>query len=181
MYCSTPTGRSQSYSYYITHAKPNGKKIHIPSEPIEQQIPTWLRNITVNTELLVPIREQYQAQLNQVATVNREDKLAALGRRLSQLREEEAHLARLLITGKISEETFERLQGEWQEKRRNIQTEMADLEREAAMCIDDLDAALALMARLSDLYGRLKEREQGKLLRIIAKRIIVDVDGQVVD
>ena len=107
--------------------------------------------------------------------------MAALERRLSQLREEEAHLARLLITGKISEETFERLQGEWQEKRRNIQTEMADLEREAALCIDDLDAALALMARLSDLYSRLKEREQAKLLQIIAKRIIVDVDGQVVD
>jgi hypothetical protein len=181
LYCSTPTGRTQSYSYYITHAKPNGKKIHIPSEPIEEQIPTWLRNITVNTELLVPIRELYQTQLNQVAAVNREDKLAALERRLSQLREEEAHLARLLITGKISEETFERLQGEWQEKRHNIQIEMADLKREAAMCIDDLDAALALMARLSDLYSRLKEREQAKLLRIIAKCIIVDVDGQVVD
>jgi hypothetical protein len=58
---------------------------------------------------------------------------------------------------------------------------VADLERKAALCIDDLDAALALMARLSDLYSRLKEREQAKLLRIIAKCIIVDVDGQVVD
>lgn len=45
MYGSTPTGRSQSYAYYITQANPEGQRIHLRCHLIDMQIPLWLSNI----------------------------------------------------------------------------------------------------------------------------------------
>lgn len=57
MYVSTPSGRSQSYSYYITHAKPNGKKIHITCSIVDTQIPSLINDISVEPELVPEIRK----------------------------------------------------------------------------------------------------------------------------
>ena len=46
--------------------------------------------------------------------------------------------------------------------------------------LDDLDAALALMAIMAELYPRLEEKQQGTLLQILAKQIIVDTQGKIV-
>jgi len=44
-----------------------------------------------------------------------------------------------------------------------------------------LDAALALMTKLAILYARLERKEQAILLQIIAKRIIVNRLGEIID
>jgi len=181
MYCSTPSGRSQSYSYYITHAKPNGKKIHIPCKRVDDQIPAWLRRITVPHDAVAGIRELYRSQVKQATENNGDDKSVEFKRRLSQLKEEEAHLARLLVTGKLGEDTYDRLRAEWQEKFRHAEAHLADLERDLAMRLDDLDAALALLTRLSELCARFDEKKRSVLLTILAGRIIVGVDGEIVD
>ena len=41
MYGSTPSGRYQSYSYYITHAEIDGKALHVQCNIIDKQIPQW--------------------------------------------------------------------------------------------------------------------------------------------
>ncbi len=45
MYGSTPSGRYQSYSYYITHADVYGQALHIQCNVIDLQIPQWLQGI----------------------------------------------------------------------------------------------------------------------------------------
>jgi len=40
--------------------------------------------------------------------------------------------------------------------------------------------ALILMSKLSELFPRLKEADRTKLLQILAKRIIVDPNGEIV-
>ena len=99
MYGSTPRGRSRSYSYYITHTKPEGWKIHIPSEQIDSQIPEWLQGITVNPSIVPEIRGVYRNQVGQLTHIDREERKTELYRRLSKLREEDTRLGRLLITG----------------------------------------------------------------------------------
>jgi DNA invertase Pin-like site-specific DNA recombinase len=181
MFGSTPSGRSQSYSYYITKAKPKGTKLRIPCDVVDVQIHNWLQAIAVDPQLVPAIRELYQSQVNQMAHKDRDAKLANINRRISQLREEELRLGRLFISGKLGEEAYDRLRSEWQEKLRNAEIDLADMERDAARHLDDLDVALALLTCVSQLYGRLDEKERHTLLRILAKRIIISADGEIID
>ena len=68
---------------------------------------------------------------------------------------------------------------EWQEKVQHAANRLANRERELTSYLDDLDAAL-LLARVRMLYERLEDKERATLLQILARRIIVDVDGEAV-
>ena len=57
---------------------------------------------------------------------------------------------------------------------------MVELERDASLHLDDLDAALALMAKISDLYPGLEEKQRSTLLQILVKRIMVDAAGEII-
>jgi hypothetical protein len=181
MFGSTPSGRSRSYPYYITHAKPEGKKIHISCEVVDDQIPRWLGLITVEPILVPAIRNLYTVQLKNSADSDRGHKIAEFKHQLSRLKNEEARLGRLLISDKISEETYDELRREWQEKQRNIEINIADLERDAGLHLDDLELALVLMTQLSNLFSRFSEKERAILLQILAKKIIVNLQGEIVD
>lgn len=110
-----------------------------------------------------------------------ETRVSELNRQSSQLKEEEAKLGRLFITGKMSEEAYNQLRREWQEKVRHLELTIAELEREVTFHLDDLDAAPALMAKMAELYPRLEMKQQGTLLQILAKRIIVDPQGAIIE
>jgi DNA invertase Pin-like site-specific DNA recombinase len=181
MFVSTPSGRSRSYAYYLTHAKLDGKKIHIPCDLIESQIPGWLSGITIDTDLLPGIYNIYQSQLREATEDERSHQLVELKRQLSRLREEEARLGRLVITEQISEQTYNQLRREWQEKQRNIEVNLADLKRETATHLDNLDIALILMTKVSSLFERLADKDRLTLLQILVKRIIVDRQGEIID
>lgn len=181
MYGSTPRGRSDFYAYYITHEKPNGQKIHIPCDVIDSQIPEWLEAIQIKTELIPAIKDVYHSQVIEVTQNNHEKKLREMKRQLSGLKDEEARLGRLYITGKISDDIYQQLRKEWQVKLRNVEINISDMERESKIPLDDLDAALMLISKISPLYMRLKESDQSKILQIITKRIIVDPQGKIIE
>jgi hypothetical protein len=181
MYGSTPSGRSRSYAYYITHATPDGKKIHIPCDIVDGQIEGWLNGIAIDPDLLPEIRQIYRADVTQVKQVDRDTKLAQLKREVSRLKEEESRLGRLFITGKISEDTYDRLRSEWQEKKRNAERCVEEIEKETSLCLDDLDVSLVLMTNLPGLYARLGEQERPKLLQVLANQIIVNSEGKIID
>ena len=102
-------------------------------------------------------------------------------RRLSGLREEEARLGRLYITGKIGKKTYEQLRKEWQIKLRKIEINISDTERISRIPLDDFYSGLLLIANISSLYAHLKESDRAKILQIIAKRIIVILEGEIID
>lgn len=66
MYGSTPSGQFQSYSYYVTHTKIEGHKLHIPISDVDEQIPNWLAGIAISPELIPTIREIYQNQIKRI-------------------------------------------------------------------------------------------------------------------
>ena len=55
------------------------------------------------------------------------------------------------------------------------------MESETKAYFDDLDVALILMSKLSELFPRLKETDLTKLLQILAMQIIVDPSGEIID
>lgn len=171
VYDTTPSGKFRSYSYYMTRAKVLGKKIHIPCKTIDQQIPQWLAGIAVNAKLLPDIKEVYRNQVGKVTRQDQEYTIDVLRRRVSELREEEAQLGRLLTTSRISEETYDQLRLEWQEKIQNVYRALTNAEREAYAYLDDLDAALLLLASASLLFNRLEAEQRSTLLQVLTKRI----------
>jgi hypothetical protein len=73
-------------------------------------------------------------------------------------------LGRMLITGKISEETFDHFRLEWQEKIRNAELSLAEMERETKFFLDKLDLALALLTKIAVLYPQLRLKDKVKKL-----------------
>ncbi len=181
LYGSTPSGRSRSYPYYSTQAKFDGKAAYISCGIVDEQIPAWLQGIAVEPALIPVVRNLYEKDVRQVTTSDRDTKVSGLQRQLSQLKEEEARLGRLFITEKISEEVYNQLRKEWQEKLRHIDLTLAELERDATVHLDDLDAALLLLTKVADIYPRLEEKQRATLLQILVKQIIVDSTGEIID
>lgn len=181
MFGSTPSGRSKSYAYYITHNKPDGSKLHLPCEQIDSQMPDWLQGIAINPIILPAIRESYESQIANFNGEERAQKREDLKRRVSQLREGEVRLGRLLMSDEISEESYSQLRKEWQEKVRQAEANLRDLEQHLTRYLNDLDIALLLLAKASDLYLRLDEKKRAILLQILVKRIIVNSQGEIMD
>ena len=181
LYGSTPSGRSNRYSYYVTKSKLSGKKIRIRCSLVDDQIPDWLGGITIDPELLHSVSQVYQEDVAEVTEKGRDAKLSDLRRKISRLKEEEAKIARLLILSKVSEDTYNNLRVEWHEKLCLAKNTLAEMEKETTIHLSDLDLALALMVHLPELYDRLKKNDQVTLLHILAKCIIVNPQGDIVD
>lgn len=181
MYGSTPSGSTRPYSYYITHTAIEGKSVHIPCEVVDEQVPTWLRNIAIDPARVPEIRRMYQSEIKRVTHEDRDETIAGLRRQLVRLKDEESRLGRLLITNKISEEAYDQLRKEWQEKVQRIEGNILELEHETLIRVDDLDAALVLMTQIGHLYERLGPKERSTLLQILVKQFIVDQHGQIID
>jgi hypothetical protein len=82
------------------------------------------------------------------------------------------------MTGKINEETYDRLRGEWKEKTRHIQMTVKELEFDATKYLDDLEVALALLTNISTLFDRLKEKERTAILQVLIKQVTVNKVGR---
>lgn len=172
--------KTKIYSYYVTHAKPRGKITRFQCKVVDTHFPDWLNKIKIDPDRISEVREVYKREIFSTTNEGRDDKIAGLKRMISQLREEEARLGRLVITGKMSEETYDQLRGEWEVKLQRVEKNLASMEREVRISIDDLDMALVLLVKLPTLYCRLDQKQQVYLLQILAKRIIVNDEGAII-
>ena len=75
-------------------------------------------------------------------------------------------MARLFMTGKINEESYDQLRQEWQEKTCHIQATVKELEFDARQYLDNLEVAIVLLTNLSTLFDRFKEKERYRKLAI---------------
>ena len=181
MYGSTPTGRSQSYSYYITHAKPEGRAVRLHTKLVDEKIENWISGVVIEQQCIQEIRETYQSQLKRVTQDERANSLKQLRKKLAELQEEEIRLGRLVITGQISEDSYSQLRLEWNEKTINVQRKIEELEFDASRYLDDLEVALVLISNIDVLYRRAEEHQRTNLLQMFVKRIIINPQGEIID
>jgi DNA invertase Pin-like site-specific DNA recombinase len=178
---SSPKTHLRMYAYYTTQSKPGGKDIHVQCADVDQQIRGWLAGIGVSQNRLPAIREEYRMQITKFKDKDLEVQTKKIQVQLSELKNEEARLGRLFITGKISEEAYNQLRVEWQDNIRNTEARLIEAERNISAVMVDLDMALVLLAKVNILYERLDNKNKARLLKILAKRIIIDPDGQIID
>lgn len=180
MYGSTPSGRTQSYSYYITHARSLGSAVRVKTEIVDRQIEEWVAGVVISPDMVSRVREVYNSELNRFSQDNQSETLEKLKHRFAELQNEETRLGRLVITEQISNDAYIQLRSEWVEKIQLIQQQIEELELDTTNYVDDLDMALILMANISTLYQRLDKEQRTNFLLIFVKKIVVSPEGEII-
>jgi|GEM_PF-1983709 len=144
---------------------------------IDIQISYALCSIQVDPELIPSIRVAYTQDLAAKLGYLKPDQKEELRASLKLIDEEEARMVRLLASGRISEGVWDGLWREWQDRRSQIHKTLDLLEKDRAFHIDNLDAALQVIAQIGTLYNGLQRSEQKQLLRQVIDRVVVNEEG----
>ena len=110
---------------------------------------------------------------------SRPDERTRLEAILKGIDEEENRTARLFASGKISEEVWNGLWAEWQDRRSQVRRTLDTLSLNHQVHVDNLEMALQIIARIGELYNGLERGDQKELLRQVVHRVVVNDAGNV--
>lgn len=98
---------------------------------------------------------------------------------LKSIDDEEVRLMRLYAAGKVTDRLWDMQWQEWQDRRSRIRMSLEGLEGQQQVYIENLDAALEIIAQVGIVYNRLERSDQKDLLRYMVERVIVDPAGKI--
>lgn len=177
--CSTPNpGRSGGGTPYYRIAAA-GEVSFLCSE-IDALVGAELSHIEISPDLMPIIRASYTHELSEKMGYARPDERARLTAVLKLVDEEEARMARLLASGKITEAVWDGLWAEWQDRRHQIQRALESIDLDQEYHIENLEAALEIIAKIGALYNGLERKDQKELLRQVVERVVVNDKGIVI-
>ena len=154
--------------------------INFKCDGIDRQIPDELKRIQVDPDMLPMIRAYYTHDLAEKLGHNRPSEREQLVAALEAIDQEEARTVRLLATGKISEDLWNSLWAEWQDRRLKLRATLEGMTQQQQYHIENLESALGIIAQVGTLYNRLDRSAQKELLHHMVKRVVVNVDGEIV-
>ncbi len=146
---------------------------------IDAAVEREICRIQVDPDLVPLIRASYTKDLQECMGHARPDRRTQFQLALKQVDDEEARTVRLYAAGRISDEIWEGMWTEWQDRRQTIQRTLETMQQEQQVHVDNLDLALEIIAKIGTLYNGLQRSDQKELLRQVVERVIVDDDGQV--
>ncbi|MCS7071032.1 MAG: recombinase family protein, partial [Anaerolinea sp.] len=138
-----------------------------------------LARIQVDPDLLPLIRAAYTNDLHTQLGGARPDERTRLEAVLKAIDEEETRTVRLYAAGKISDEVWDSLWTEWQDRRNQVRRTLETLNVNQQVHVDNLEMALQIIARIGTLYNGLQRKDQKELLRLIVRRVVVNDAGKV--
>lgn len=154
--------------------------INFMCEKIDAQIPNELGAIQIDPAHLPAIREFYKQDLAEKLGLVRPDERKLMTDALTAIDQEEARMARLLASGKISEDIWNGLWAEWQERRNRLRINLDSLGQRQEFHIDNLETALGIITQVGSLYNRLEASARRELLLHMVKQVVVNTDGEIV-
>ncbi|MBE2271880.1 MAG: recombinase family protein, partial [Anaerolinea sp.] len=176
--CSTPNAsRSGGGTPYYCVPRSN---INFMCEKIDSQIPDELCAIQIDPAHLPIIRAYYKQDLAEKLGLARPDERKLMTDALTAIDQEETRMARLLVSGKISEDIWNGLWAEWQEKRNRLRSNLDSVAQQQEFHIDNLETALGIIAQVGSLYNRLEVSAQRELLLHMVRQVVVNTDGEIV-
>lgn len=146
---------------------------------VDVQVAAWLHHITVDPAWLPKIRELYVADVGNHLKRDQGDNQNGLKMVLDEIQREETRAARLYAAGRISDEVYEDLWREWQDRRARIKSAMAP--QQTQQHIESLDAALTLIAKTGILFEKLDQQGKRDLLLHMVERVVINLEGTIVD
>ena len=154
--------------------------VNILCSIVDEQMSEQIRFVSVDKRLIPLIRESYTTELAEKLGHLRPDERKTIEDAIKSVDDEEARVARLFATGKITEDIWDSLWREWQDRRQILREKLEGLARKREYHIGNLDAALHIIEKLSILYDKLESSDQKRLLRQMVERIIVDPSGKII-
>ena len=110
--------------------------INFMCEKIDAQIPYELCAIQIDPTHLSTIRTFYRQDLAEKLGLARPDERKLMSDALTAIDQEEARMARLLASGKISEDVWNGLWAEWQERRNRLRSNLNSIEQQQEFHIE---------------------------------------------
>ena len=146
---------------------------------VDDQIHSELTRIQVDPEMLPLIRASYTHELAQKLGHLKPDERIQIEVALKAVDEEEARMARLFASGKITDAIWDNLWAEWQDRRQKLRQSLETVQQEQEYHINNLDTALGIIAKIGVLYNSLERNDQKELLRQVVERVTVNTEGTV--
>lgn len=154
--------------------------INLSCEGIEQQVAMELRDIQVDPKTLPLIQAAYTQEIAEKLGHLRPGERIELEMSLKNIDEEEGRMARLFAAGKISDQIWDGLWREWQDRRTKLRLALETLGQQRQVHINHLDTALNIIAKVGFLYNGLEYSDQQELLRQMVERVVVNKDGKLI-
>ncbi len=174
--CSTSNAsRAGGGTSYYCIARSN---INFLCSSIDGQIGDALKRVQVDPDLIPLIRAAYTDDIAEKMGHLRPDEREQMLVALKSIDEEEVRMMRLYAAGKVTESLWDVQWQEWQDRRARIRISLDGLEGQQQVHIENLDAALKIIAQVGIVYNRLERGDQKELLRYMVERVIVDPAGQ---
>ena len=155
--------------------------INILCSKVDHQIAPLLQGIQVDPKLLPTIRQCYVDEIAHKLGHQEGDQKAHFERALKAIDSEEERTLRLYAMGKVTDQVWDNLWREWQDKRTNLHASLKMLEYDNQIHVKNLDDALAWIGKLAILYKMQPIKEQKELLRLIVEQVVVDNDGNILE
>lgn len=171
------TSRSGGGTAYYCIPRSN---INFLCSRIDEQIPNELMNIQVNPEHVEVIREAYINDVAQALGHIQPSERENLETALKAIDEEEARTLRLYAASKITEEIWDNLWREWQDRRNTIRLALESVGHEQKTHIKNLDTALAIISQVGIVYNSLERSDQKELLHQMVERVVVNSEGKAI-
>jgi DNA invertase Pin-like site-specific DNA recombinase len=168
-------GRTNGGTPYYRVANAGG--VSFLCRDVDEQIPLELMRIQVDPDLIPLIRASYTHDLAQKLGHLKPDEKFRLEAALKAVDDEEARMARLFASGKITDAVWDNLWAEWQDRRYKLRQSLETVQQEQEFHINNLDTALGIIAKIGVLYNSLERSDQKELLRQVVERVIVNAEG----
>lgn len=160
----------------------SNSNINILCRKVDEKIKPLLHGIQVSPDLLPVIRKCYVDEISQKLGHHHEsDQKQHIERALKAIDSEEERTLRLYAMGKVTEQVWDNLWAEWQDKRTNLRVSLEMIGHDEQTHIKNLDDALAWIGKLAILYETHSIEDQRELLRLIVEQIVVDNDGNILE
>ena len=127
---------------------------------IDEQIPSELQKIVIDSKYTDEIRATYTEDVAHFLGHLQPDEREQLELALKSIDDEEARMARLFATGKITDSVWDNLWSEWQDKRSRIRSTLSSLAHKQETHISNLDSALEIIAYAGIVYNSLERKNK---------------------
>jgi len=148
-------------------------------ETVDANLRRLLDDLKIQESLIPELRQAYAEHIEKHMEKKTDDR-ATLEAALKRINEEEERTARLFDSGRISESVWNTLWVEWNDQRAKLRTSIESAEVEKEQHIDNLQAAVNLLAKIGILYERLAQQDRKFLLKQMVKKIVINLEGMII-
>jgi len=152
--------------------KPKCREPYTPVSLLDRQLEALYARLQPPKELL----ELLKLEMREIATRRKRvahKECKDLNRAIEELENKELKLLDEKLCGKVPQEVYCKLEKQYQDKRRQAEARLAQLEVDYDNPLDFLDKCIVVASMLSYLHGRFKFEQRKNLLKAVFEKIYV--------